>query len=217
MNIVFARHGNTFGPGDKVVWVGRETDLPLVEKGWEQARAAGEALKRRGIVPDAVYCAGLKRTRSTAETMVGVFGGAVSQPVPQPVVDRRLDEIDYGTWAGRTSDEIAGLSGGAERLRVWSKLDQWPVDAGWVTSEAEMMAGLRAFIAEVLDPAPDNATLLVVSSNGVLRFLPRLFGLPASRSYQMKTGHLGLVTREDGNYRLRGWNLAPGEFGTALV
>ena len=49
MDILFARHGNTFGPGDKVVWVGRETDLPLVEKGLAQAEAAGQALVRAGL------------------------------------------------------------------------------------------------------------------------------------------------------------------------
>ncbi len=39
MRILFARHGNTFAPGDNVVCVGRETDLALVERGFEQARA----------------------------------------------------------------------------------------------------------------------------------------------------------------------------------
>ena len=64
--LLFARHGNTFGPGDKVVWVGRETDLPLVEKGLEQAAAAAEALRRTDLIPDAIYCASLQRTRRFA-------------------------------------------------------------------------------------------------------------------------------------------------------
>ena len=64
--LLFARHGNTFGPGDKVVWVGRETDLPLVDKGLEQAAAAADALKRKGLIPDAIYCASLQRTRRFA-------------------------------------------------------------------------------------------------------------------------------------------------------
>ncbi len=29
MLLLLARHGNTFNKGDKVVWVGAQTDLPL--------------------------------------------------------------------------------------------------------------------------------------------------------------------------------------------
>ena len=46
--ILLARHGNTFGPGDRIVWVGAQEDLPLVEKGEEQARALGNALRGAG-------------------------------------------------------------------------------------------------------------------------------------------------------------------------
>ena len=41
MLLLLARHGNTFDKGDKVVWVGARTDLPLTAKGREQARALG--------------------------------------------------------------------------------------------------------------------------------------------------------------------------------
>jgi hypothetical protein len=49
--------------------------------------------------------------------------------------------------------------------------------------------------------------ILVVSSNGILRFLPRMLLAPEAQpaSFKMRTGHLGVI--EDG--RLRGWDIAP--------
>ena len=37
MRLILSRHGNTFSPGEKAVWVGRRSDLPLVEEGRRQA------------------------------------------------------------------------------------------------------------------------------------------------------------------------------------
>jgi probable phosphoglycerate mutase len=206
MDILFARHGNTFGPGDKVVWVGRETDLPLVDKGWVQARAFGAALSRLGLPPDRIVTAALLRTRSFADTVA-----ATLESGPQPRIDPRLNEVDYGAWAGRTSEEIAASPEGAAALAGWNARDAWPVDAGWVTTEAELFGALRSFVDEVIAGADAASRLLVVSSNGILRFLPRMLGAidPARSSYVMKTGHAGLISGTPGNFRLRFWNLDP--------
>lgn len=208
MNLVFARHGNTFGPGDKVVWVGRETDLPLVERGEEQAREAAEALRKAGLVPASVTSGTLKRTRG--------FAGIVRDtlcPQVAPVQDPRLDEIDYGAWAGLSSEEIAALPGGSAMAEAWQKEDVWPEGAGWRSTRDEILGALRSFLDEVLATAKHGETRLIVSSNGTLRFVPRLLGIAEPGvSYQMKTGHLGLVRREEGRLRLACWNAKPAEF-----
>ena len=197
MTLLFARHGNTFDPGDKVVWVGRETDLPLVAKGLAQAEQLAAAIERRGWRPDAIYCASLQRTRRTAEIVAERLGLA-------PVVDGRLDELDYGSWAGRSNDEIlAADPSAAAAMEAWNKRDEWPEQAGWVSRKEPVMAALRSFAAERL---AGQASPLVVSSNGILRFLPRLLltgELPAS--FKMRTGHLGVI--EGG--ALLGWDLPP--------
>ena len=206
MDILFGRHGNTFGPDDKVVWVGRETDLPLVDKGWQQARAFGSALARIDMAePDRVYCASLRRTRGFAETM-----GEVQPRRFQPVVDNRLDEVDYGAWAGKTNDEIAALPGGTAAMEAWSRHDVIPADAGWGTSETDVLAAVRGFIDDIILTAGPKEKLLVISSNGILRFFPRLLGVTNLElpSYVMKTGHAGLISGTPGNFRVRFWNVA---------
>ncbi|HYH39313.1 MAG TPA: phosphoglycerate mutase family protein [Azospirillum sp.] len=208
MNLIFARHGNTFGPGDKVVWVGRETDLPLVARGEEQASEAAEALRSAGLVPTSVTSGTLKRTRGFA----GIVRDALC-PQVTAAQDPRLDEIDYGAWAGLSSEEIAALPGGTAMAEAWQKEDVWPEGAGWRSTQAEILDALRSFLDDVLASAKDGETRLIVSSNGTLRFVPRLLGIAEPGvSYQMKTGHLGLVRREQGRLRLACWNAKPAEF-----
>jgi probable phosphoglycerate mutase len=201
-HLLFARHGNTFGPGDKVVWVGRETDLPLVEKGLEQAAAAAQALKRKGLIPDAIYCASLQRTRRFATIVAQTLGLA------PPVIDPRLDELDYGAWAGRSNDEIqAADPNAAAAMEAWNGSDSWPHQAGWVSRPETVLAALESFAAERLAPG-GHASPLVVSSNGILRFLPRLLLDKTAQlpSFKMRTGHLGLIERGEGRVQLRAWD-----------
>jgi broad specificity phosphatase PhoE len=203
--LLFARHGNTFDPGDKVVWVGRESDLPLVAKGLEQAERLAAALRGRGWIPDAIYCASLRRTRRTAQIVAETLG------LPAPAVDERLDELDYGGWAGRSNDEIVAADpAAAAAMAGWNQRDQWPENAGWGSRRGEIMAGLAGFAAECLGPAR-HARPLVVSSNGILRFLPRLLLAESERlpSFKMKTGHCGVIRRAGETASLAGWDLPP--------
>ncbi|MEI6986512.1 MAG: histidine phosphatase family protein [Rhodospirillaceae bacterium] len=216
MEIVFVRHGNTFGPGDKVVWVGRETDLELVDKGRQQARSFGAALVRSGLVPDRVYCASLKRTRSFAELAIGQAvtdgGQAGTDGCTLPIhcqIDRRLDEVDYGAWARLTSDEISVTPEAAASLKDWSERDIFPANAGWGSGEAEILSDIQSFVADVILTAGAGERLLVISSNGILRFFPRILNVvnPELTSYVMKTGHAGMITGELGAFRVSFWNL----------
>jgi len=207
-SLLFARHGNTFGPGDKVVWVGRETDLPLVDKGLEQAAFAAEALRRKGLIPDAIYCASLQRTRRFATIVADALGLA------DPVVDHRLDELDYGSWAGRSNDEIlAAHPTAASAMEAWNAGDVWPEGAGWVSQKKTVMAGLESYAAERLAPGR-HARPLTVSSNGILRFLPRLLLESGAElpSFKMRTGHLGVIERDAGGARLRSWDTSAEAF-----
>ncbi len=207
MEILFARHGNTFDPGDKVVWVGRETDLPLVEKGLAQAAAAAAALRRAGLIPDVVYAASLQRTRRFAEII------AESLALAAPIVDPRLDELDYGGWAGRTNDEIVRDDPAAKAaIEAWNTTDAWPEAAGWVSRQSDVREAVGRFAIERLAGGGYHRPL-VVSSNGILRFLPRVLLAPLAQrdSFKMRTGHLGVIDCQDGDACLRCWDVAPAD------
>lgn len=206
--LLFARHGNTFGPGDKVVWVGRETDLPLVEKGLQQAAAAAEALRRKDLIPDAIYCASLQRTRRFAEIVAEALG------LCAPQIDGRLDELDYGAWAERSNDEIlAADPSAAAAMEAWNSGDIWPENVGWISRRETVMEDLRSFAEDRLAPGRHERPL-VVSSNGTLRFLPRLLLEKSAQlpSFKMRTGHLGRIARRNGVAELGSWDTAPDAF-----
>ncbi len=211
MRMLLARHGNTFAPGDKVVCVGRETDLALVERGFEQARAVAAALKSRGLVPTRVFCGSLRRTRQYADVIVE------SLDLDSPAaVDPRLNEIDYGRWAGLTAREIADELGQKEQLERWNEADVWPADAGWISTQDEIHLNIRTFFADIRDSGGAHDRVLVVSSNGVLRLTPRLLGLThpdggRASTFHMKTGHLGVIECRDGAVSLKCWDVAPGD------
>ena len=211
MDILCARHGNTFAPGARVVYVGGKDDPPLTETGMTQARDLAIALGRAKIPIAGVFCAPLKRTRRFARII------ALSLALPMlPVTDKRLTEIDYGDWTGRTNEEIAGELGQGEALRLWNEAGAWPERAHWAESEADLktrVAGFRAMLRERFSPAD---TVLVVSSNGVLRYLARDALGAAAKSdprfpFKMRTGHIGRIRVADGAAEILYWDRAPAE------
>ncbi|MBR1660468.1 MAG: histidine phosphatase family protein, partial [Oscillospiraceae bacterium] len=66
-------------------------DHPLNETGLQQARRAGEALRRRGIVFQRVFTSPLIRAVQTAEAVA---------PEVAAETDPRLIEMDYGPYEG---------------------------------------------------------------------------------------------------------------------
>ncbi len=80
MLLLLARHGNTFNKGDKVVWVGARTDLPLTAKGREQAQALGQALVPFAPQIKRVISGPLLRTREHA----AIICEGLKTPSPRP-------------------------------------------------------------------------------------------------------------------------------------
>lgn len=212
MLLILARHGNTFGPGDTPVWVGANEDLPLVERGLEQSREIGRALKDAGIVPDRILAGPLKRTR-TGAALAGEqcgFSGEIE-------IDVRLKEIDYGVWGGKSDDEIA-QDWGAGAVEAWRERSIPPAGAGWSPDPATIAANARAvFNAVTIERAEDHAVLLV-SSNGILRYFHALLaGAEAPpEDAKVKTGHMGAARVSGREARLVCWNLTPDAAARAL-
>lgn len=211
MHILFARHGNTFGPGERVIWVGPTVDLPLAAKGQEQARRLGRTLMTAGVTPRAVFCGTLRRTRDYAEIVIEELGAGLA-----PVIDRRLDEIDYGRWTGLTSQEITAKFGLADELARWDADGTWPDNAGWGTTEAEVRRRVRGFLDNLAREYGEDDVLLAVTSNGLLRYFASVTSGRSGADIEknklkMKTGNIGKVRYKDGCFRLEYWDVAPGE------
>ena len=209
MDIVCARHGNTFAPGDRVVFVGAHEDVALTPEGEAQARRLAAALRDAALAPAVVLCGPLQRTRRYAELVVETLGLGV-----KPVVDARLTEIDYGDWAGLTNEEISSKLGQGEDLRLWNEQGRWPGRAHWGGSEDGIKTGVAA-IMKLLGGELAGRTVLVVSSNGILRYFAMAAAGAAAKSdprfpFKMRTGNYGIIRAGGDKYDVVSWDNTPG-------
>jgi broad specificity phosphatase PhoE len=211
MLLLLARHGNTFDKGDKVVWVGARTDLPLTAKGREQAQALGDALAPSAARIKRVISGPLLRTRDVAAIMCEKLNASVGEgqgeAVLQPLIDERLREIDYGAWEAKSTEEIEALGGG-EELNAWNKLGLWPRSPAWTPSPEAIAANATELAANCAATLSGSDAALLVTSNGILKFFLKL--VPGAFEDMAARGALKVAT---GNccalrYSAKGWEIA---------
>jgi broad specificity phosphatase PhoE len=124
------------------------TDIPLTEKGEQDARLLGERL--RGMTFARVFTSPLQRAKRTCE--LAGFGAAA-------VVDPDLVEWNYGDYEGRTSEEIQAENPGWHLFRDGGPNGESP---------REVAARADRVIARVRDIDGD---VLVFSSGHFLRMV----------------------------------------------
>jgi len=211
--LIIARHGNTFGPDDTPTRVGASTDLPLVRKGEEQARALGRYLRQHKLHPDAVYCSTLQRTKDTAEIALKEAG------IRNPVYALEIfNEIDYGPDENKTEKQvIARIGSGA--IEAWDK--NAVVPKGWDVDPSQIIDNWKNFAAHITEKKDTlsgeqldiNETVLVVTSNGVARFSPHIAGnynaFCKTQTIKLSTGALGILRHKEGNWVIDSWNVKP--------
>ncbi len=144
--LLLVRHGETDWNAERR-WQGH-TDVPLNERGREQARRLAASLAGGGV--DAIYSSDLTRARETAEIVAGRLGLPV-------VIDSDLREIDVGSREGLTGEEVG--------IREWDG----------ESKEAHRDRTLRS-LARIVDGHP-GSRVVVVAHGGTLRRMHEHVGL----------------------------------------
>jgi broad specificity phosphatase PhoE len=204
--LLLSRHGNTFAPGQKAVWVGARNDLPLVDSGIEQAQSLAKALKDASIKPEMTYAATLKRTASYAQIIHDQL-----QLTKSMILDKRLNEIDYGSWSGLSNDEIKSRFGDIE-LNEWNQHGKWP--AAFAGLESVIEKQVESFVEEVIERQADKKMTLAVTSNGRLKYflklIPDIYSQYIEKSkWKVATGNICLLSYSEGLWNLICWNESP--------
>jgi 2,3-bisphosphoglycerate-dependent phosphoglycerate mutase len=91
-------------------------DVGLTDKGREEARAAGEKLKARGLKFDIAFTSALSRAQKTCDIILDVLG----QGGLRTIRDQALNERDYGDLSGLNKDD-ARAKWGEEQVHVWRR------------------------------------------------------------------------------------------------
>lgn len=202
--IIIARHGNTFTKEQTPLRVGAKTDLPLVET--ERGTNIGKYLKMRSLIPAVVFAAPLKRTTETARLAIA----ALDKDIPLKS-DARFTEIDYGPDEAKTEDEVIARIG-HEAIDAWNK--EAIVPEGWNVSVADIIKAWEDLGAEAERDYKDK-TIMVVSSNGIIRFAPYLTGdfKKFTEENDIKVGTGGVCVLEKDNdekyWRVKEWGTKP--------
>ncbi|MDQ4140393.1 MAG: histidine phosphatase family protein [Bacteroidota bacterium] len=164
LNIYLLRHGQTAWNAEGNRYCGR-TDLPLTDKGLEQAHLAAAQLKNISFA--AVYSSPLERAYRTAY----IAGGG--QTV---ITDERLIEADFGQWEGKPKEIFI-----PENKQLWQNWCEDPIQtkAGRTGESAgEVINRVEDFYRSLLQKY-QAGNILVVAHNGVNRFyLAYKLGMP---------------------------------------
>jgi broad specificity phosphatase PhoE len=185
MKLFLVRHGET-------AWTAVQryqglTDIPLNRRGREQAKAVARALKKER--PARLYVSALKRAKETAE-LIGRRLGL------KPVIEPRLNEIDFGKWEGAYYRRLPRLAG--------KQFDLWEKGALKKPPGGESIVSLNKRVGRFLNDIikrHSKETIIVVSHGGPIKML--LFRLLNSRcsiwSLRVDPASISLV---EGNPRL---------------
>ncbi len=100
-------------------------DPELTERGIEEARRAGQALKADGARFDIAFTSALVRAQHTLNIILDVLG---QSDIPVEM-DAALNERDYGELAGLNKDD-ARERWGAEQVHLWRRSFDTPPPGG---------------------------------------------------------------------------------------
>jgi broad specificity phosphatase PhoE len=189
--VYIVRHGNTFDKGETLLRVGGKTDLPLSVSGRVQAKAL--AAHFAGVSFQQAYSSDLNRTRQTAEAILGGQSFDLAH---------FLTEIDYGPDEGQPEHMVISRLGQAA-LDEWDQRAVPPAD--WHVDPEELRTAWQAFLAN----CSPSANTLVVTSNGVARFLLDVVEVNQDVPRKLRTGAYGTIDLTPKGPVLNSWDVRP--------
>lgn len=155
LRLILVRHGETERNSQKRLQGGK-SDTVLNEKGQEQARCLGRALRSEKL--DAVYCSPLMRAMETARA-IAVYHHLEPQTLPG------LAELDMGFIDGRNIDEIK-----ESQLDFWKRWRAGDYSVSLPGGESMLQVRGRAWqaVQDILSRHP-RGTVAVVSHSITLQ------------------------------------------------
>jgi len=179
MHLYFIRHGeSTSNYGDLITG---QQDVPLTDRGREQARAAGRDIALKGIKIDHIIASSLMRAHDTARLIAHEIGF----PEDQIQINDLVIERSFGTLEGQPKGDPATMT------------DEYIQARG-----GELDPQIRERVQKLLDSLKDvEGTVLVVSHTGFGRRLRAVVeGIATKDSQNFQNAELtdlGVVSYED--------------------
>lgn len=161
--LILVRHGESEWNLKNLFTGWRNPDL--TDKGIEEARATGQALKAKGLVPDLYYTSSLRRAQHTLDLMLEEMG------IANVTITRNtaLNERDYGDLSGLNKDD-ARTKWGEEQVLIWRRSFDVPPPGGESLKDTAART-VPYFKAEIEPQLKAGKTVLVAAHGNSLRAL----------------------------------------------
>lgn len=167
-----------------------QVDIPLNAAGVKQAGAAKEMLA--GVKFDAVYSSPLLRAQKTAQLASGL------EP-EQIILDDRIKEISFGSWEGKTTEELG------------DKIKPFFVDPAHYIPPQEgeslqhLMARAGDFAREVLKKHEGETVLAAGHGASLHGLITAALGRPIQEFWQADLGNccIAVLESEGGEFQLK--------------
>jgi 2,3-bisphosphoglycerate-dependent phosphoglycerate mutase len=191
--LILIRHGqSTWNAENRFTgWV----DVPLSERGREEAREAGIRLADEGVHVDRAYTSTLQRAIETGEIVLDSIG----EPGLDQVRAWELNERFYGALTGRNKDQ-AREEFGEERVHQWRRGYDVDVPGGESLKDTTERV-LPYFDQEVVPATQEHDVVLVTAHGNSLRAIVKVLdglGDEEVTSLEIPTGKPIIYTMEDG-------------------
>ena len=157
MRLIFVRHGET--PWNVTLQYQGQGNVPLNERGQEQARRAAGRLRRYEVA--ALYSSDIVRAWQTAE----IVGAALGRT---PVAMPELREIDVGQWEGHTPEELYRRF--PDHMAEYKRDPARTVRIGG-ESYAQLQARALVALNNLQETHQQGETIVAVSHGGTIRAL----------------------------------------------
>ena len=165
--IVLLRHGESIWNHDNIFagWI----DVPLSDRGEEQAKEAGRALQKNGFAFDAAFVSSLQRATDTLEIVLKEMG---LQDVVTVDSCWCLNERNYGVLQGVNKKEAVAKFG-ADQVQVWRRsYNERPPEG---ESLANVAGRINPYWEEKIIPTIlQGKKILIVAHGNSLRALVKL-------------------------------------------
>lgn len=164
--LVLVRHGQSEWNLKNLFTGWRDPDL--TPKGIDEAKAAGRALKAKGLHFDAAYTSELIRAQHTLALILSELGQG-NLPVKKDVA---LNERDYGALSGLNKDD-ARAKWGEEQVHVWRRSYDVPPPEGESLKDT-LARTLPYFVTDILPDVLAGKTVIVAAHGNSLRSIAKV-------------------------------------------
>jgi len=171
-SVIFLRHGQAKNNIERIL-TGRTPNIPLTEKGIEQAEKTAKFLEQMNI--SAIYSSPIERAKHTAEIVAKHNSLDV-------ITDDRLIELDMGKFTGVPYDEIFTSHGNVFMKFYNGELE---IAHNGVETFTEVKKRVLSIVDHVVEKHPDQNVVLVTHMDPIKAMLATVVDLSPTNLFEL--------------------------------